>query len=82
VTGGKKKSGGEQDRCTEEGRRAPGHRSTGERRSLSRDVGHPQEGMEGGSDIREKALIVGLLRGERRAAPKREWRQGTHTQSD
>jgi hypothetical protein len=47
-TGGKKKSGGEQDRCTEEGRRAPGHRNTGERRSLSRDVGHPQEGMEGG----------------------------------
>ena len=46
--GGKKKSGGEQDRCTEEGRRAPGHRSTGERRSLSRDVGHPQEGKEGG----------------------------------
>jgi hypothetical protein len=46
--GGKKSSGGEQDRCTEEGRRAPGHRSTGERRSLSRDVGHPQEGKEGG----------------------------------
>jgi hypothetical protein len=55
-TGGKKKSGGEQDRCTEEGRRAPGHRNTGERRSLSRDVGHPQEGMEGGGDIREKPL--------------------------
>jgi len=33
---------------------------------------------KGGGDIREKPL-AGLLRGERRAAPKREWRQGTHT---
>ena len=32
-------SGGEQYQCTEEGRRAPGHRSMGERHSLSRDVG-------------------------------------------
>jgi hypothetical protein len=30
----------------------------------------------GGYTIREKPL-VGLLRGERRAYPEREWRQGT-----
>jgi hypothetical protein len=50
---GKRNGGGEQDRCTEERTRESEHRNTGERRSLSRDVGHAQEGME----ARKRGLI-------------------------
>jgi len=31
---------------------------------------------EGGGDIRERALSGAVERGKKRAAPKREWRQG------
>jgi len=36
-----------------------------------------RRGMEGrGGDIRERALSGAVERGKKRAAPKREWRQG------
>jgi hypothetical protein len=60
---------GEEDRCTEERRRAPGH---------------PQEGMEGRLIYSKgKALTGAVERGKRRAVPKREWTQWSraHTHS-